>query len=197
MEPKSFHKEEGMRHAMYLVPLALALSVSVAAAETVIGIGTFGGVGIPNGGNWKTAKESKAGLNMGYRIPMAFGSLSLEPFMDRTEGKPDAVYVGSLDGFDITSYGVNLGIGKLVRNKGGLHLTPFGGVMMTKARRELGPGQDKVGFQGGLQIGLHGSETAHWDLRGSWMTMGKLAAEPKHRNYIMISLGLTCVVAPR
>jgi hypothetical protein len=187
-----------MRHAMFLVPLALALSVSVAAAESVIGIGMFGGVGIPNGGTWKLTKESKSGIHMGYRFPMAFSSaFSLEPFMERTEGKPDAPYVGSVDGFDLTSFGVNLGIGRLVRNSGGLHITPFGGVMMTKARRELGPGVDKLALQGGLSIGLKGSETSHWDLRGSYMMIGKMGDEPKKRNYINISLGLTCVVAPR
>jgi hypothetical protein len=183
---------------MLLVPVALALSVSVAAAESVIGIGAFGGVGIPTGGSWKLAKESKSGLNMGFRFPMAFSkAFSLEPFLDRTEGKPDQPYVGSVDGFDVTSYGINLGIGRLVRNSGGLHLTPFGGVMVAKLRRELGPGDDKLGFQGGLQIGLHGSETAHWDLRGSYVSIAKVAEEPKRRNYINISLGLTCVVAPR
>lgn len=187
-----------MRHAKFLVPIALALSVSVASAESVVGIGAFGGVGMPKGGMWKLTKESKTGINMGYRMPIAFSkALSLEPFMERTEGKPDQPYIGSVDGFDLTSYGVNLGIGRLVRNKGGLHLTPFGGVMITKARREIGPAVDKLAYQAGLQIGLMGTETTHWDLRGAYMMIGKMAGEPKKRNYINISLGLTCVVAPR
>jgi hypothetical protein len=187
-----------MRHAMFLVPIALALTVSVAGAESVIGIGVFGGVGIPTGGSWKISKESKSGLNMGFRFPMAFSSaFSLEPFLDRTEGKPDQFYISSVDGFDVTSYGINLGIGRLVRNHGGLHLTPFGGVMMSKMRREIEPADDKLAFQGGLQIGLHGSETAHWDIRGSYVSVAKIGAEPKRRNYINLSLGLTCVVAPR
>jgi len=189
-----------MRHAMFLVPIALALTVSVAAAESVIGIGTFGGVAIPNGGEWKTTKESKSGLNWGFRFPMAFSSaFSLEPFLERSELKKDQVFFGTEDGFDVTSYGLNLGIGRLVRNHGGLHLTPFVGAMVAKQRREGGPGDDKFAWQGGLQIGLHGSETAHWDLRGSYQSVSKLKdfGETKARNYINISLGLTAVVAPR
>jgi hypothetical protein len=187
-----------MRHTLWLVPVVLALTASVAAAESVIGIGTFGGVGVPTGNQTDVAKDSKAGPMFGWRFPMAFSSaFSLEPFMERIESKPDEVYVGSLDGLDATSFGVNLGIGRLVRNHGGLHLTPFAGVMMTKARREIGPAKDKMAWQGGLQIGLHGSETAQWALRASYMSIGKLAGEPDHRNYVNVSLGLTCVVAPR
>ena len=189
-----------MRHAKFLVPIALALSVSVASAESVIGIGAFGGVGMPTGGQKDLTKDTKSGIYMGYRLPMAFSRMfSLEPFMERTEGKPDTVYFGTSDGFDLMSYGVNMGIGRLVRNKGGLHLTPFLGAMMTKLRREGGPGKDKFAWQAGLQIGLKGSETAHWDLRGSYMSIGGLTefGETKKRNYINISLGLTAVVAPR
>lgn len=186
-----------MRHTLLLVPVVLALTVSVAAAETVIGFGTFGGVGVPTGNQTDVAKDSKAGPTFGWRMPMAFGGLSLEPFMERIESKPDEVYVGTLDGLDVTSFGANVGIGKLVRNHGGLHLAPFGGIMLAKARRENGPAKDKMAWQGGLQIGLHGSETAHWDLRASYMSIGKLAGETDHRNYINVSLGLTAVVAPR
>lgn len=185
-----------MRHALILVPVALALTVSVAAAESVIGIGTFYGVGIPTSGEWKTTKESKAGLAFGFRLPMALGSaFSLEPYAERIEGKPDKVYNGSLDGYDVMSYGMNLGIGRLVTNHGGLHITPFAGIGFTKPRREKGPSDDKMGWQAGLSIGLHGSETAHWDLRGAYNSMGKISGELKHRNYIAISLGLTGVVS--
>jgi hypothetical protein len=187
-----------MRHALILVPVALALTVSVAAAESVIGIGTFYGVGIPTSGQWKTTKESKAGMAFGFRLPMALGSaFSLEPYAERVELKADRGYVGSFDGYDVMSYGMNLGIGRLVRNSGGLHLTPFAGVGLAKARREKGPGDDKMEWRAGLSIGLHGSETAHWDLRGSYNSMGKLPGELKHRNNIAISLGLTAVVSPR
>jgi hypothetical protein len=134
---------------------------------------------------------------MGIRFPLAFSkAFSLEPFLDRIEGKPDQPYVGTLDGMDATSYGINLGIGRLVRNKGGLHLTPFAGIMNTKLRRE-NSGDDVFGWQAGLQIGLHGSETTHWDIRGSYVSLAQLAAEPGKRNYINVSLGLTAVVAPR
>lgn len=188
-----------MRHAMWLVPVALALTVSVASAESIIGIGMFGGVGMPNGDiTDNNVKDTKTGINMGYRFPMAFSKMfSLEPFLDRTEGKPDEFYHGSLDGMDVTSYGINLGIGRLVRNHGGLHLTPFGGIMNGKLRRENAPCDDVFGWQAGLQVGLHASETTHWDLRGAYVNYGELAGEQGGRKYINISLGLTCVVAPR
>jgi len=188
-----------MRYALLLVvPFALALTVATASAESIIGIGMFAGAGIPSGDVTDLAKDSKTGLNMGFRFPMSFGKvISLEPFLDRTEGKPDQVYVGTLDGMDVTSYGINLGIGRLVRNSGGLHLTPFVGIMNGKLRRESGPGEDEFGWQAGLQIGLHGSETAHWDIRGSYVSYSQIDAEPGKRNYINVSLGLTAVVAPR
>ncbi|MEP7028859.1 MAG: outer membrane beta-barrel protein [Candidatus Eisenbacteria bacterium] len=189
-----------MRHAMRLVPILLALTVSVAAADSVVGIGIFGGVGKPTGGEWKLTNESKTGFNMGFRIPMAFSSaFSLEPFAERTEGRIGDAYHGSLDGYDVNSYGLNLGIGRLVTNHGGLHVTPFVGGMMSRLRRELAPNANQFGWQGGLQIGLHGSETTHWDLRGAYQSLSKMDkwGELKARNYLNISLGLTCVVAPR
>ncbi len=187
-----------MRHAMWLVPVALALTVTVASAESIIGIGMFGGVGVPTGDVTDLAADSKAGLNMGFRFPMAFGKMiSLEPFLDRTESKPDEAYIGTVDGMDVTSYGINLGLGRLVKNSGGLHLTPFVGIMNGKLRRENGPADDEFGWQAGLSIGLHGSETAHWDLRGSYASYSQINEEPGKRNYVNVSLGLTCVVAPR
>jgi len=183
---------------MWLVPVALALTVTVASAESIIGIGMFGGVGVPTGDVTDAAADSKAGLNMGFRFPMAFGKMfSLEPFLDRTESKPDEAYIGTVDGMDVTSYGLNVGLGRLVKNNGGLHLTPFVGVMNGKLRRENGPGDDKFGWQAGLAIGLHGSESTHWDLRGSYASYKELPLESGKRNYVNVSLGLTCVVAPR
>lgn len=188
-----------MRHAMWLVPVvALVLTVSAASADTIIGMGIFGGVGVPTGKAIDENKDSKAGLNMGIRFPMAFGKMfSLEPFLDRTEAKPDEPFVGTLDGMDVTSLGINVGLGRLVKNSGGLHLTPFGGVMMAKLRRENGPANDSFGWQAGLSIGLHGSETTHWDLRGSYASYEKTPVELEKRNSVNVSLGLTCVVAPR
>jgi len=188
-----------MRYALLLVvPFALALTVATASAESIIGIGMYGGVGIPSGDQTDLVKDSKTGIDMGIRFPMSFGKvISLEPFLDRIEGKPDQVFVGTLDGMDVTSYGINLGLGRLVRNSGGLHLTPFAGVMNGKLRRENGPAGDKFGWQAGLQIGLHGGETTHWDIRGSYVSYEKTDVEEHARNYINVSLGLTAVVAPR
>ena len=187
-----------MRHAMWLVLVALALTVSAASAETVIGMGMFGGVGVPTGDVTDAAKDSKAGLNMGIRMPIAFGKMfSLEPFLDRTESKPDEQYLGTVDGMDMTAFGINVGLGRLVRNHGGLHLTPFAGIMNAKMRRENGPGEDEIAWQAGLSIGIHGSETTHWDLRGAYVSVPQLNAEPGKRNYINVSLGLTAIMAPR
>jgi len=188
-----------MRHALLLVvPFALALTVATASAESIIGFGMYAGAGIPSGDVTDAVKDSKTGLDMGFRIPMSFGKvISLEPFLDRIESKPDQAYFGTLDGMDVTSYGINLGLGRLVRNKGGLHLTPFAGIMNGKLRREGGPGDDSFGWQAGLQIGLHAGETANWEVRGSYVSYAQLYDEPGKRNYINVSLGLTAVVAPR
>ena len=57
-----------MRHALLLVvTFALALTVSTASAESIIGIGMFGGVGVPTGDVTDAAADSKAGINMGIR----------------------------------------------------------------------------------------------------------------------------------
>ena len=187
-----------MRLSMLLVPVALALTVSVASAESVIGLGIFGGVGVPTGDVTDLAADSKAGLNMGFRMPMSFGKLfSLEPFLDRTESKPDEAYIGTVDGMDVTAFGINVGLGRLVKNSGGLHLTPFGGIMNGKLRRENGPGDDMFGWQAGLSIGLRGGESSHWDLRGSYASYSQIADEPGKRNYVNVSLGLTAIMAPR
>ncbi len=117
-----------MRRSILLVPVLLALTVGVAAADSVIGFGLAYGLASPTGGQWSDTKESKSGINMAWRIPMALGKMfSLEPFMERTEGDADSMYVGTLDGYDVMSYGANVGLGRLVRNSGGLHLTPFVG----------------------------------------------------------------------
>jgi len=189
-----------MRRSILLVPVLLGLMVGVAAADSVIGIGYAVGMANPSGGQWSDTKESKAGINQAWRVPMALGKMfSLEPFMERTEGKADQSYQGTLDGYDVMSYGANVGLGQLVRNKGGLHLTPFVGGMLSKARRSGGPGDDGFAWQGGLSVGLHGSETTHWDIRGAYQSISKmdLQGETKARNYINVSLGLTCVVKPR
>lgn len=190
-----------MRHALLLVVVfALALTVNTASAESIIGIGMFGGVSTPTGDMTDTAKDGKAGLNMGIRFPLALGKMfSLEPFLERTETKPDEIWNGTVDGMDVTSLGINVGLGRLVRNSGGLHLTPFAGAMMSKQRRENGPGDDKFAWQAGLQIGLKGGETTHWDLRGAYQSVEAMDSqgEASARNYVNVSLGLTCVVAPR
>ena len=187
-----------MRRSILLVPVLLALTVGVSAAESVIGIGFAAGMASPSGGQWSDTKESKSGLNLAWRAPMAFAKrFSLEPFMERTEGSADKSYQGTLDGYDVTSYGVNVGLGQLVRNKGGLHLTPFLGGMLSKPRRSGGPCDDGFAWQGGLSVGLHGSESAHWDLRGAYQSISKMNGEDKARSYINVSLGLTCVVKPR
>jgi hypothetical protein len=96
------------------------------------------------------------------------------------------------------SYGANVGLGQLVRNKGGLHLTPFVGGMLAKPRRSGGPCDDVFAWQGGLSVGLHGSESTHWDIRGAYQSISKMSGqETKARNYINVSLGLTCIVKPR
>jgi hypothetical protein len=189
-----------MRRSILLVPVLLALTVGVAAADSVIGIGLAYGLASPTGGQWSDTKESKSGLNMAWRVPMALGKMfSLEPFMERTEGSADKVYAGTLDGYDVMSYGANIGLGRLVRNNGGLHLTPFVGGMLSKARRSGGPSDDAFAWQGGLSVGLHGSETTHWDIRGAYQSISKMDSqgETKARDYINVSLGLTCVVKPR
>ena len=60
-----------MRHAMWLVLVALALTVSAASAETVIGMGMFGGVGIPSGDVTDAAKDSKTGAQKATEVDSA------------------------------------------------------------------------------------------------------------------------------
>jgi hypothetical protein len=198
-------KEERMRLATLLVPIALAFTVSLASlaqAESVIGIGVFGGAGIPGGDMHKVTQESKTGAHFGVRIPMALGKMfSIEPFMARTEGCPDSAYQFEFpppvrDGFDVTAYGVNIGIGKLVDNEG-FNIAPYAGVGIHKFRREMGPADDPFGWRAGLALGLASSHSTHWSLRGEYNKMNKIEGEPDGRRYINVSLGVTCVVSPR
>ncbi len=166
-----------MRLATSLVPIALAFTIVLASpvqADSVIGIGIFGGIASPGGDMLDQTKESKSGRHYGVRIPMAFSKMfSIEPFLARTDGCSDSVYqfefpppVG--DGFDVTAFGVNVGLGRLVNNNG-FNIAPYAGV----------------------------SSTMHWNLRGEYNKMNKIEGEPDGRRYINVSLGLTCVVAPR
>lgn len=194
-----------MRLATLLVPIALAFTVSfagLARAESVIGIGIFGGVGSPGGDMHDQTQESKSGPHFGFRIPMAFSKMfSLEPYMARTEGKPDSAYQFEFppptrDGFDVTAYGVNVGIGRLVNNNG-FNIAPYAGVGIHKFRREMGPADDPFGWRAGLALGLATGSTLHWNLRGEYNKMNKIEGEPDGRRYVNVSLGVTCVVKPR
>lgn len=193
-----------MRLATLLVPIALAFTVSLtslaslAHADSVIGIGIFGGVGSPGGDMVDQSKESKSGPHFGFRVPMAFAPMfSLEPFLARTEGCVDSSYAGTLDGYDVTAFGVNVGIGRLVNNNG-FNIAPYAGVGIHKMRRsQTGPNDDPFGWRAGLALGLATSSTMHWNLRGEYNKMSKVGGEPDGRRYVNVSLGVTCVVAPR
>lgn len=188
-----------MRHATLLAPLALALMVSSAQAGSVIGIGTFFGISTPTGGEEVEMNASKGGPLYGVRIPMALGgAFSFEPFFQRIDGVSKDVFNGTTDGLDVTSYGANIALGRLVNNKPGkIHFAILGGGMLNKARREGGPSSDEVGWEAGLQIGIASSEGAHWSLRGTYDSIGTYEGELKARNYYNISLGLNCIVSPR
>jgi outer membrane protein with beta-barrel domain len=194
-----------MRIATFLVLSALAFTASQAQAESVIGIGVFGGVGSPGGDMVDVSQESKSGPHFGVRIPMAFASMfSLEPFMARTEGKPDLAYsstapadFNTLDGYDVTAYGVNVGIGRLVNRGHVFNIAPYGGVGIHKFRRENGPSDDPFGWRAGLALGVATSDVLHLNLRGEYNKMSKILNEPDGRRYINVSLGITCVVSPR
>ena len=192
-----------MRYAMILlVPFALALTVAPTRAESVIGIGIFGGVGSPGGDMVDVTKESKSGPHFGVRVPMAFAKMfSIEPYMARTEGKADSAYQfefppPTLDGFDVTAYGVNIGFGRLVNNNG-FNIAPYVGAGIHKFRREQGPADDPFGWRAGLALGLASSSSTHWNLRGEYNKMNKIEGEPDGRRYINVSLGVTCVISPR
>ena len=194
-----------MRLATLLVPIALAFTVGLtglAQADSVIGIGIFGGIGSPGGDMVDQTQESKSGPHFGIRIPMAFAPMfSIEPFMARTEGCPDSAYTAEFapaveDGYDVTAYGVNIGLGRLVNNNG-FNIAPYAGVGIHKFRREMGPADDPFGWRAGVALGLASSSSVHWNLRGEYNKMSKIDGEPDGRRYINISLGVTCVVAPR
>ena len=194
-----------MRLATLLVPIALAFTVSLASlaqAESVIGIGIFGGVGSPGGDMVDVTKESKSGPHFGVRVPMAFAKMfSIEPFFARTEGCPDSAYQFEFpppteDGFDVNAFGVNIGFGRLVNNNG-FNIAPYVGAGIHKFRREQGPADDPFGWRAGLALGLASSSTMHWNLRGEYNKMNKLEGEEDGRRYINVSLGVTCVISPR
>jgi hypothetical protein len=188
---------------LVVVPFALALTVFPAGAETIIGIGAFGGIGSPTGDMVDQAQESKSGPHFGFRAPMAFAKMfSLEPYLARTESKADSVYFGTLDGYDVTSFGVNLGFGRLVNRGKHFNIVPFVGAGVHKMRRERGPSDDPFGWKAGLALGFSNSDTWHWNLRGEYNAIGKIEdegnfTESEGRKYINVSLGITCVVAPR
>jgi hypothetical protein len=193
-----------MRFATLLVPIALACTVSLAHAESVVGIGIFGGVGIPGGDMHDVTHESDNGAHFGARMPIALAKMfSLEPYFARTEGKPDSAYSSSdpaerdvLDGYDVTSFGLNVGFGRLVNNNG-FNIAPYVGAGIHKFRRENGPSDDPFGWKAGLALGLATGETWHWSLRGEYNKMNKILDEPDGRRYTNISLGVTCVISPR
>jgi hypothetical protein len=193
-----------------VVPVALliglfACTATPASAGTVIGMGVFGGTANPTGGEYDKTKESGTSAYYGIRVPFNFSkALSLEPYMARTDGSQgDSAYAAPglnkvRDGYDVTAYGVNVGIGRLVGSeKGKFRMAPFGGIAMHKMRRENGPSDDVFGWEAGLALGMNTSNYLSWDLRGSYNGISSLPDEESGRNYIHVSLGLTCVLSPR
>ena len=192
-----------MRLATLLVLIALVLTLQPASADTVAGVGIFGGVGSPTGDQVDLTNDSKSGPHFGFRVPIAFGKFfSLEPFFDRTEGGADQAYGWATavppapDGYDVNAFGVNLGIGKLV-NDNGFNIAPYGGVAMHKLRRERGPDDDVFGWRGGLALGLATSSVLHLSLRGEYNSLSEMAGENETRAYTNITLGATCVLTGR
>jgi hypothetical protein len=138
-----------MKKTMVFALLAAALLTGVAGAATV-GIGAFGGVGIPI-----LQDDNGRGTEFGIRVPVSLIPLvTVEPYFlsssgtDKTQDLGGGVSV-TRTGIDVTGFGANA----MLTMGGPLQFYPYVGIGSHKLKRD-GVEETRTTYSFGLGIGI-------------------------------------------
>ena len=137
-----------MRKAMILMLFALAI-LPCAAGATSVGIGAFGGVGVPI-----IQDDNGQGSLFGARVPVTLLPLvTVEPYYVKTSGASKDQVVDELtytrSGIDVSGFGANL----LLTFGSKFQMYPFAGIGSYKLSR-TGLDQTSTAYTFGLGFGL-------------------------------------------
>ncbi len=171
--------------------LVLVGAASVAQAQDErFGIVVHGGTMIPVSQD----DNEESGTAFGLRFPINTGTfLGFEPYIYMGSGKEMTADFGSgpetREGIDLTSWGANISLGRLVRP--GFHIAPFVGIGNNTLHRESGE-ISKIGYNGGLELGIAPGKMMI-NLRGE---MNVVDIGESSRKWGLISLGLGYRVTP-
>jgi hypothetical protein len=181
-----------MRLRIQVLSLALAIVLPAAVASAAdFGVQGFGGVAIPI----KQDDNSATSTTFGARFPISGSSaFSLEPYIYGIQDKEFDETFGALppvtrSGISVTTVGINVALAHLVGS--GFKFYPFAGVNSNTMRRD-GQEDTKIGWNGGLGIGIHGSSVM-FDLRGDF-NMAKL--DDTSRKWVSATAGLGFRLGP-
>ncbi len=171
--------------------LVLAGAASVAQAQDErFGIVVHGGMMIPV----TQDDNEESGTAFGLRFPINTGTfLGFEPYIYKGSGEEMTADFGSgpetREGIDLTSWGANISLGRLVRP--GFHIAPFVGIGNNTLNRESGE-ISKIGYNAGLELGIAPGKMMI-NLRGE---MNAVDIGESSRKWALISLGLGYRVTP-
>ena len=170
--------------------LVLAAAPAAHAQDDRFGIVVHGGMMIP------TAQDDndESGTAFGLRFPVNTGTFfGFEPYIYMGEGEETTVDIGgnpeTREGIDLTSWGANLSLGRLV--KPGFHIAPFVGIGNNTLHRESGE-ISKIGYNAGIDLGIAPGKMMI-NLRGE---MNVVDIGESSRKWGIVSLGLGYRVAP-
>lgn len=179
----------GLLFMVSLLFLAAAAPAAQAQDER-FGIVVHGGTMIPV----TQDDNTESGTAFGLRFPVNTGTfLGFEPYIYMGEGKEMEEDFGSgpetREGIDLTSWGANISLGRLVRP--GFHIAPFVGIGNNTLHRESGE-ISKIGYNGGIELGIAPGKMMI-NLRGE---MNVVDIGESSRKWGLISLGLGYRVTP-
>ena len=144
-----------MRRAFPLLLLALGLALIPRTASAFgVGLGAYAGTAIPI-----SQDEVKTGGLYGVRLPVSIIPLvSVEPYWAESKLGDGEINGITVDGFDISSFGVNAMLGSLA-SAPGIKFYPYLGIASSKFSGG-GTDQTKTSYNFGLGAGLGLSKVA-------------------------------------
>jgi len=166
--------------------LVLAAAPAAYAQDDKFGIVVHGGMMIPTGQD----DNDESGTAFGLRFPVNTGTFfGFEPYIYMGEGEETTTEFGTREGIDLTSWGANVSLGRLV--KPGFHIAPFVGVGNNTLHRDSGE-ISKIGYNAGIDLGISPGKLMI-NLRGE---MNAVDIGESSRKWALVSLGLGYRVAP-
>ena len=179
-----------MRRIPILAAALLALvSTTAVAAPLKIGAGVYGGVSIP-----VLNDLAKQGSAFGVRIPIqVVPMLTIEPYYTKAGlGDATQTVLGvdyTRDGGDVSGFGVNA----LVTFGGPVQFYPWGGLGSYKITRSGAEDINKMGFQGGLGLGIKLVSNLRLHVRGG---LDVVSTDGTSQKFAEVNAGLNYAFFP-